>query len=290
MTRASVIVPTYNEAENIVPFVDDVLQTLWSRGVDAEVLVVDDDSPDGTWRIAREEFRGGRVRVIRRTDERGLGSAVVRGIREAQGELCAVMDADYQHPPAAVGHLLEAFDVATDVDVAVGSRYCPGGGIDGWSQTRRLVSWAGAMVARLSVGRTWSISDPMSGFFAVRRSAVAGRLDDLEPDGYKILLEILARMDPRHVVEVPYTFQERRAGESKLTTAESARFLRHVTRLAVERGVRATDTAVLAAGFALTVFTGSPVFAAFAAAGVAVERGVELGSEVRETEVDVLGC
>lgn len=289
---ATIVVPTYNEAAVIVDLVDAVLQECSQADVDVEVVVVDDDSPDETWRLVEEEFQGGRVQVVRRLDERGLGSAVVRGFREARGEVCVVIDADFQHPPERVPDLVAPFSDPA-VDLVVGTRYLEPGGIEGWTWTRRLVSWGGTLVARAGSNRAWSLSDPMSGFFAVRRELV----DDvaLRPDGYKILLEVVERAQPEQVVEVPYVFQPRRAGESKLDTSETVRFLEHATRLGAR--LASVDLAlaagfVIAAGFLLTPrsdpLTGLVVGGTLlAGSGVLLAFGWLTVRELTSVEVDV---
>jgi dolichol-phosphate mannosyltransferase len=224
----TLVIPTYNERENVEPIVDRCLGALSSHEV--EIVIVDDDSPDGTWRIARDRYTNDdRVRIIRRTEESGLGTAVLRGFSEASHEFCAVIDADLQHPPEKLPALLDAFDEG--IDVVVGSRHVEGGGIEGWSRFRRVVSDGATSVARLGVPEARGISDPMSGFFAVRREVLLDA--DLNPKGYKILLEVLAKCDHDEVAEVPYVFTERERGESNLTHDEYVKFVEHVLMLGV---------------------------------------------------------
>jgi dolichol-phosphate mannosyltransferase len=227
----SVIIPTYNEAANIVRVVDRCLSAI--SGYRCEVIVVDDNSPDGTWRLVEEQYAGDdRVRVVRRTGDRGLATAVSRGFREASNEYCAVIDADLQHPPEKLPELIEALDSDPAVDVAIGSRHIANGGIENWSRARRIVSRGATVLARLGIPRVRSVSDPLSGFFAVRRSVI----DDvaLDPTGYKILLEILARCDCNRVAEVPYVFREREYGDSKLDGGEYVNFLKHILKLRLQ--------------------------------------------------------
>jgi dolichol-phosphate mannosyltransferase len=223
-----VIIPTYNEAENVETAVDQCRTALASYP--AEVIVVDDDSPDLTWQLARTAYGDAdEVRVVRRIEQHGLASAVSRGFEEADNELCVVMDADLQHPPEKLPALVDAFD--ENVDIVVGSRYRDGGGIENWSPFRRFVSAGARLLAKLLLPEARSVSDPLSGFFAVRRRTVDGV--ELAPTGYKILLELLAKADYDGVTEVPYVFSERRRGESKLTTDEYVNFLRHIVSLRV---------------------------------------------------------
>ncbi|WP_233204287.1 polyprenol monophosphomannose synthase [Halegenticoccus soli] len=227
----SIIIPTYNESQNVVHVIERCRAAL--EGYEFEIIVVDDDSPDGTWKLVEDQYADDpEIRVVRRTDGRGLAAAVSRGFREASCEYCAVMDADLQHPPEKLPELIEALQPG--VDVVIGSRHVDEGGIEDWPWIRRLVSRGATFIARLAVPEVRGISDPMSGFFAIRREVVSGI--DLRPTGYKILLEILAKGDYDRVVEVPYVFRERERGSSKLTMQEYVRFLEHV--LMLRRGGR----------------------------------------------------
>lgn len=224
----SVIIPTYNEVENVERVVDRCLLAL--SDYETEILVVDDDSPDRTGEVARELYSDDpRVRVVRRTDDHGLAQSVSEGFRRARYGYCAVIDADLQHPPEKLPALLGALD--DGAQVAIGSRYVEGGGIENWSTYRKLVSWGATRLARRALRVTRAASDPMSGFFAVRREVVDGV--ELNPRGYKILLEVLSKgtYDYDCVTEVPYVFRERERGESNLTPAEYKTFLEHLVML-----------------------------------------------------------
>ena len=231
--QLSIIVPTYNERENIPTLVSRVHQAL--EGYKYELIVVDDNSPDGTAQIAESLSEKYPVRVICRKTERGLATAVVTGFNQAKGEVLGVIDADLQHPPERIPELLHA--IHKGADVAIGSRYIPGGGMEGWSRMRQLMSKVATLVARISLPSVRKVNDPMSGFFLLRK----GVIDDVElkPVGYKILLEILARGHVKGVAEIPYVFRERERGESKLNITEQRSYLQHVIKLAAnERGVR----------------------------------------------------
>jgi len=233
-TSVSIIVPTYNERENIEQIVTRLLDVLATSQYDSEILVMDDDSADDTWKFARERFADEeRVRVVRRMRDHGLAQAVTEGFRRARYEFCAVIDADLQHPPEKLPDLLGALQNGTDI--AIGSRNVDGGGIENWSRFRKVVSSGATMLSKCCIPSARPVSDPMSGFFAVRRSVV--QQVSFEPKGYKILLEILAKCDYRSVVEVPYVFTQRERGESKLTASEYQQFLEHVAGLSLlERG------------------------------------------------------
>jgi dolichol-phosphate mannosyltransferase len=217
--RATVIVPTYNEAESLPELLRRILAAL----PDAEVLVVDDASPDGTAAAARALAGRHPVRVVERRGERGLATAVLRGIAEARSDLCVVMDADLSHPPERIPDLVRA--VEQGADVAVGSRYVPGGRIDRWPLTRRLASAVGTIFARALT----PCRDPLAGFFCLRRSLLDGVR--LRPRGFKILLEILARAGPRQIVEVPIRFEDRGIGRSKFTAREQREYRRQLWQL-----------------------------------------------------------
>lgn len=231
MTDVSVIIPTYNEHATIIDAVAGARYALPSYSV--EILVVDDDSPDGTAaRVDVEYSEDDRVRVIRRS-ERGLASAVVRGFREATGGTLAVMDGDLQHPPSQLGRLVVPV-AAGHADVAVGSRHTTGGAVAAdWPRWRRAVSQGATLLAQAAVPQARALSDPMSGFFAVRADVVQGMLDQLDPCGYKILLELLARCPVDSVHEAGYTFEPREHGASNLGPREYAQYVEHLARLVV---------------------------------------------------------
>jgi dolichol-phosphate mannosyltransferase len=216
----SVIVPTYNERDNIVPLLDQVRAVLAGRAF--EVLVVDDDSPDATWQVA-EAYGGAHpeVSVLRRQGKRGLSAAIVEGFDRARGAVLAVMDADLSHDPALLPALVDA--VEGGADIAVGSRRIPGGGADVWPWHRRLGSEVATGLARRGLGVR--LADPMSGYFALRRGVFDAVRHRIAPRGYKILLEIVARADPRAIVELPYVFRDRRQGVSKMTVRVALAYL-----------------------------------------------------------------
>jgi dolichol-phosphate mannosyltransferase len=226
----SLIIPTYNEGQNLVPLITalvDILEPVLPN--DYELIVVDDDSPDLTWRqgLALGD-RVPQLRVMRRQGERGLSSAVIRGWQVAQGRVLGVIDADLQHPPEVLQELLAA--IQTGADLAVASRHVEGGGVSEWSLARRVLS-RGAQTLGLLIlpGVVGRVSDPMSGFFMVRRQTIAGPI--LNPKGYKILLEVLGRGTIDTITEVGYVFQERQEGSSKVTWRQYLDYIHHLLRL-----------------------------------------------------------
>jgi hypothetical protein len=206
---------------------------------DWEVLFVDDDSKDGTAAAVEALAPRFPARVIVRQGERGLASAVVRGIESAAAPVVVVMDADLQHPPETAPRLARA--VEEGADVAIGSRYVAGGGTPGWSRLRRLMSgFAGSLARGLTTAR-----DPMSGFFALKPRVLDGVT--LRVRGFKILLEILARARPERVVEVPIEFTPRLAGESKLGAGVTLDYLKQLARLYAVRPAAQVAGFVIAA-------------------------------------------
>lgn len=229
MPSLSVVVPTYNEAENAAPLVKRVTTAL--AGVDFELICID-DSTDGTERILGDLARDDpRMRILHRTGRRGLATAVTDGIALARGDVVCVLDADLQHPPEVLPALRDALE-HTEADLAIASRYVPGGGYD-FTLARRILSRVATMMAWILLGRARSVSDPLSGFFAFRRAVVNGVR--LRPIGFKILLEILIRGRVSRVVEVPYRFEVRGAGESKLTALQNLEYFRQLLALSTVR-------------------------------------------------------
>jgi dolichol-phosphate mannosyltransferase len=222
MPALSVVVPTYNEAENIGTLVERMTTAL--AHLDFEAIFVD-DSTDGTEQVIAELARDWpHLRIVHRTNRGGLASAVADGIALSTGDVICVLDADLQHPPEAMRVLMDGLE-RTRADLAIASRYLPGGNYD-FTLARRIVSRVATALAWLFVRRARSVSDPMSGFFVFRRSVVDGV--HLQPVGFKILLEILVRGHVGCVVEVPYRFGARGAGKSKLTHAQNIEYLRHL--------------------------------------------------------------
>lgn len=226
----SLIIPTFNERPNLLPLVQQLTALLEpSYGGRYELILVDDNSPDGTWQAAAElKDQFPPLRVVRRIDERGLSSAVIRGWQAARGDILGVIDADLQHPPEVLLKLVAAMEAGADL--AMASRHVDGGGVSEWSLLRRFLSrgaqMLGLMLLPNVVGR---VSDPMSGYFMVRRGAIAGPL--LHPKGYKILLEVIGRGQVETIAEVGYVFQERLEGDSKVTWHHYVDYIHHLLRL-----------------------------------------------------------
>jgi len=231
--NVAAIVPTYNEGDNIVALVEALL----ALEVLAQVVIVDDNSPDGTGRLADElAARHARVRVIHRPAKLGLGTAYRAGIKlalESAADAVLTMDADFSHHPRFVPALLQR---ALDCDLTIGSRYVPGGGTRDWGLGRRCLSRGANLVARLALGLP--ARDCTAGFRCYRRSLLERiDLDSIRSNGYSFLVEMLwycGRAGCR-VGEVPIIFENRRLGASKISRQEIARAMMTVARLALRR-------------------------------------------------------
>ncbi|MBT2393863.1 glycosyltransferase family 2 protein [Streptomyces sp. ISL-1] len=246
----TVIIPTFNESENVRELLHRLTESVPSR-LPCEVVFVDDstdDTPD-VIRSAAQDCPFPVAVLHRDVPTGGLGGAVVEGLKGAGSDWIVVMDADLQHPPALVPELVAAGERA-GADLVVASRYIRGGSRAGLAGGYRIAVSRGAtwLTKSLFPRRLRGISDPMSGFFAIRRSAVTA--EALKPLGYKILLELAVRCRPETVAEVPFVFQDRFAGESKSTAKEGMRFLGHLVAL------RTASSAARMVAFGLIGLTG----------------------------------
>ncbi len=228
--KLSLILPTYNESGNIaeiIQILSELLDPILANQY--ELIVVDDNSPDQTWKIALElTEQYPQLKVLHRQAEKGLSTAVIRGWQVAKGEILGVIDADLQHPPEILLQLLEQMEQGADLVIA--SRHVEGGGVSEWSIIRRFLSRGAQMLGLVILPEVINrLSDPMSGFFMVRRKAIAEI--NLSPVGYKILIEVAARGKIRWIAEVGYVFRERQAGESKVTWKQYIEYLQHLVRL-----------------------------------------------------------
>ena len=223
----SIIIPTFNERDNITPLVKRIDRAL----SDYEIVFVDDDSSDGTAELAMGLSPTYPVTVIVRKGKKGLASAVVDGLEHVEGEIIGVMDADLQHPPEVLPELLG--EIKGGADIAIASRYVSDGGCRDWGLGRRIVSRGATLLAHLLLPSTRQVKDPMSGFFMFRRRIISTRL---KPVGYKILLEILVEGQFQKAAEVPYTFETRSGGQSKLNARQQVEYLRHIYSLMRRKG------------------------------------------------------
>jgi dolichol-phosphate mannosyltransferase len=220
----SVVVPTYNEKDNLGDLVKRITAACSGTGIDPEIVIVDDNSPDGTGDYAEELAKTYRMKVVHRTGKLGLSSAVIEGFRISSGSIFVVMDADLSHPPEKIPEMVGKIQ-SGEAEVVVGSRYVKGGGAENWPFYRKVISKGATLIAR---GLT-KVKDPMSGFFALKKEVLDGA--ELSPVGYKIGLEILVKGKYSKVVEVPIRFANRKAGSSKLGGMEMLRYIDHVSML-----------------------------------------------------------
>lgn len=224
----ALIIPSLREAESLRWLLPRVRSALMRSGIPWEVLVVDDDSNDGTVEIVQAAaMHDSRIRILVRKGERGLSGAILRGWQETSASVLGVMDADLQHPPELLPQLVE--QILAGYDMAIGSRYTPGGSCADWHPLRRLFSSAAILVAMPLLRSSLRVCDPMSGFFLVRRAVVENGI--YQPEGFKLLLEILSVGRIRSVAEVPFHFGRRRAGSSKATMRVAWDYLRLLARL-----------------------------------------------------------
>lgn len=217
----SVILPTYNERENIEKVVGEIFNVVKN---DVEVIVVDDNSPDGTGLVAEKLSEQFNVKVIHRPKRLGLSPAVVEGFKIAKGDIIGVMDADLSHPPSLVPQMISLLENDA-ADIIMGSRYSTGGLVETWSPFRKTVSKFATFLAKCLV----DVKDPMSGFFFMKKNVIENTA--LNSKGYKILLEILVKGNYDKVIELPYIFRGRGVGKSKLNAKEYAKYLADWFRL-----------------------------------------------------------
>jgi dolichol-phosphate mannosyltransferase len=220
----SLIVPTYNESANLERLVSSVVSVLADHRIAGELIVVDDHSPDGTGTLADRLAERFPMQVVHREGKLGLGSAVLAGFERASSEVLGVMDADLSHPPSAVPGMFAALRTF-DADIVVGSRYVPGGGSNNWPWQRLVMSRLAGLLARPIT----PVRDATSGLFLVRRHAVEGVR--ISATGFKICLELLSRARIGSVVEFPFVFADRSAGESKMSVREAIGYLRQLRDL-----------------------------------------------------------
>ena len=214
--QISIIIPTYNESQNIINILKSIGSNL-PKNLLTQAIIVDDNSPDGTGKIVEDYLKNLKkmadytIEIIHRKAKDGLGSAILNGIQHAKGDTIVVMDSDFSHPPQIIPKLIDSVK-KYKFDIAVASRYIKGGNIKGWSLKRKIMSKFATLIAKKGLGIT--AKDPMSGFFAFKKNILNGL--NIDAIGYKILLEILVKTKNVTITEIPYTFQDRELGSSKL--------------------------------------------------------------------------
>ena len=230
-TQVSIIIPTYNESKNILQILKSIGENL-PLNFSTQAIVVDDNSPDGTGKIVEDYLKNVKkiadytVDIIHRTAKKGLSSAILKGLQYAKGDTIIVMDSDFSHPPQIIPRMLEALK-KYQCDIVVASRYVKGGNIHGWPLKRKLMSKLATVIAKKGLGVR--ITDPMSGFFAFKRTIIKGLKFDAI--GFKMLLEILVKTKGATVKEIPYTFTDREFGSSKVTVSTAFDYAKSVYKL-----------------------------------------------------------
>ena len=225
--KVSIVIPTYKEKDNIPELFERIFKVLNNNKIDGEIIVVDDDSQDGTTEIVNKNKESKPVKLVLRKDERGLASACIEGFKLATGEILLVMDADLQHPPEKIPDLINA--IKEGADIAVGSRYVEGGSLGKWTIGRKIVSKGASTLANILFYEIKDIKDKESGFFAFKKEVI--KEVKLKPKGYKILLEILILGKYNKAVEIGFYFGKRSAGKSKLGIGIIFSYISHLIRL-----------------------------------------------------------
>lgn len=225
MPQVSIISPTFHEAANIPTLTTRIFAATGSAGLDAELILVDDNSRDGTVAIADRLARQFPLRLVVRTDPPDLTAAVLAGFGQARADVFVVIDADLSHPPEALPRLVEPV-VRGLADISVGSRYVPGGGSENWPIIRQITSRSAALLARPLL----PVRDPLSGFFCLTRRTWR-QAGTIHAAGYKIGLELMVRAHRPRIVEVPIIFTERRRGHSKLRVRQQWQYLQQLWHL-----------------------------------------------------------
>ncbi len=229
--QISIIIPTYNESENIIKILHSIGEIL-PKSVPTQAIVVDDNSPDGTGKLVEDYLKNVKkmadytIEIIHRKAKEGLGSAILKGIQQARGDTIVVMDSDFSHPPQMIPKLIESIK-KYQYDIVVASRYIKGGKIQGWSLKRKFMSKFATLIAKKGLGI--DTHDPMSGFFAFKRNIIKEL--NIDAIGFKFLLEILVKTKGVNIKEIPYTFQNRELGSSKISIKTIFDYFRSVLKL-----------------------------------------------------------
>ncbi len=227
MRKLSIVVPTYNEKGNVEKLVEKISEAL--QGIEHEIVFIDDSTDETPEILERLSQEHSNVRYEHRVGETGLATAVIRGFRIADGEFLACMDADLQHPPEILRPMYAV--MLSGADFCIPSRFIEGGGDGGLNWYRKFVSGTARWIGKVALPCLRKVSDPTSGLFMFRKECI----DDapLNPVGWKIMVEVLAMADYKTIVEIPYTFQDRNSGESKLSSKATMEYLQQVAGLIV---------------------------------------------------------
>ncbi|MFD1676083.1 polyprenol monophosphomannose synthase [Alicyclobacillus fodiniaquatilis] len=225
--KLSIIIPTFNERDNVRVLTDRIDAAMSNLKLGYEIWFVDDSRDETTALLEEVSKERSHVHYLHRDNGRGLATAVVTGFEKANGKYLVVMDADLQHPPELLPTILKSLE--DGAEVVIPSRFVQGGTDGGLSLVRKFVSLTARMIGQIAIPRLRNVSDCTGGYFGLHRSVIEGI--DLSPIGWKILLEILVKGRYQAVREIPYSFQPRDAGESKMSITELLNYLRHLLRL-----------------------------------------------------------
>ena len=218
----SLIIPTYNEKDNIQILLEKINEEFENNKISGEVIIIDDSSPDGTGKILEKlKEKYSRLKVIHRKSKLGLSSAVLEGFKIGEGSILGVMDADLSHPPEKIPEMFKIIN-NNEADFVIGSRYVNGGKIEGWNFKRRIMSKGATFLA----GIFTSVKDPMTGFFMIKKGCIKGI--KLNSKGFKILLELIIKADYNKIKEIPITFVNRTKGKSKANFKEIFSYLKNL--------------------------------------------------------------
>ena len=239
--QISIIIPTYNESTNIVKILESIFQSI-PKNIFAEAIIVDDNSPDGTGKIVEDYLKNMKkmtnytIEIIHRKAKSGLASAILNGVQKAKSNTIIVMDSDFSHPPQIIPKMIEAFK-QYQCDLVVASRYITGGNIQGWTTKRKLMSKIATLIAKKGLGV--KTKDPMSGFFAFKKNIIKEL--NFDALGYKFLLEILVKTKGINIKEIPYTFENRKFGSSKVDSSTIIDYFRSVWKLYKNGKIKTTN-------------------------------------------------
>jgi len=219
--KFSLVIPTYNERENISKLISGIKEQFNKNEIEGEIIFVDDNSPDGTGEVLEElKKENPNLKIIHRKGKLGLSSAVIEGFKIAEGDILGVMDADLSHPSEKISEMYKI--VTKEADLVIGSRYVKGGKIEGWNLYRKILSKGATLLARVFV----NVLDPMSGFFMIKKELILNK--EINPKGFKILLELLIKTNCQNIIEIPITFTNRIVGKSKAGIKEIIYYLRNL--------------------------------------------------------------
>ncbi|MBA4717611.1 MAG: glycosyltransferase family 2 protein [Nitrosopumilus sp.] len=239
--QVSIIIPTYNESQNILNVLKSIGDII-PKNIFTEAIVVDDNSPDGTGKIVEDYLKnvkkiaGYTIDIIHRTTKNGLSSAILSGIQHATSDTIVVMDSDLSHPPQIIPKMIDVLK-KYQCDLVVASRYITGGNIQGWTTKRKLMSKIATMIAKKGLGV--KTKDPMSGFFAFKKNIIKEL--NFDALGYKLLLEILVKTKGLNIKEIPYTFENRKFGSSKLDYSTIVDYFKSVWKLYKNGKIKTTN-------------------------------------------------